>query len=143
MLRTLGAILAVLVCLACASPSSTRAPDPVPTDKPRTAAPSALAFDPVSGLAVVRLSDLPPEATHTVDLITANGPFPYDQDGATFDNREGILPTRPSGYYHEYTVVTPGSNDRGARRIVAGSPGEMYWTADHYLSFARILDDRR
>ena len=56
-----------------------------------------------------------------------------------FQNREGILPDRPTGYYREYTVRTPGASDRGARRIVAGSDGELYWTADHYASFAKIV----
>ena len=90
------------------------------------------------GLPVVALTELPPEAARTVGLILAGGPFPYRQDGAVFENRERLLPIRPSGYYREYTVVTPGSDDRGARRIVAGADGEMYWTADHYDSFAWI-----
>lgn len=94
--------------------------------------------DPLSGLPWVELSTLPPEAAETVDLIDAGGPFPEDRDGLTFQNREGILPDREQGYYHEYTVPTPGSDDRGARRIVTGSEGEFYWTADHYASFERI-----
>jgi ribonuclease T1 len=73
-----------------------------------------------------------------VVLIEAGGPFPYDRDGVVFENREGLLPARPSGYYHEYTVPTPGADDRGARRIVEGSGGELYWTADHYQTFERI-----
>jgi guanyl-specific ribonuclease Sa len=36
--------------------------------------------------------------------------------------------------------VTPGSEDRGARRIITGSAGEKYWTADHYASFSRIRE---
>ncbi len=91
-----------------------------------------------SGLPVVALEDLPPEAADTVRLIDSGGPFPYDQDGATFGNREGLLPDERSGYYREYTVETPGSDDRGARRIVGGDEGELYWTADHYASFAVI-----
>lgn len=94
--------------------------------------------DPDSGLPYVALADLPPEAIDTVDLIDAGGPFPYDKDGSTFGNYEGLLPDHESGYYEEYTVETPGSPDRGARRIVAGDAGELYWTADHYESFERI-----
>ncbi len=94
--------------------------------------------DDASGLPVVALDALPPEAAITIDLIQAGGPFPATQDGAVFENREGLLPTRERGYYHEYTVPTPGSDDRGARRIVSGANGEMYWTADHYDSFAWI-----
>lgn len=93
----------------------------------------------MSGLPWVDLADLPPEAADTVGLIDAGGPYPYDEDDGTFGNFEGILPDRPRGYYREYTVETPGSNDRGARRIVAGSEGELYWTADHYQSFERIM----
>lgn len=86
----------------------------------------------------VALSQLPPEAAQTVTLIQAGGPFPYDRDGVAFENREGLLPSEAAGYYHEYTVPTPGASDRGARRIIAGSGGELYWTADHYRTFERI-----
>jgi ribonuclease T1 len=88
---------------------------------------------------VVLLAELPPEAAETVDLIDAGGPFPApDRDGGTFGNREELLPDQPMGYYREYTVPTPGSGDRGARRIVAGDGDELYWTDDHYSSFSRI-----
>lgn len=80
--------------------------------------------------------DLPSQAHTTLDLIEQGGPYPYPQDGTTFQNREGILPSRSTGYYHEYTVETPGSDTRGARRIVTGEePQEDYYTADHYASF--------
>ncbi|ANH94224.1 ribonuclease [Streptomyces sp. SAT1] len=80
--------------------------------------------------------ELPSQAHHTLDLIDQGGPFPYDQDGVVFQNREGVLPSRSSGYYHEYTVVTPGSPTRGARRIVTGEKNqEDYYTADHYATF--------
>ncbi|ADI06048.1 putative guanyl-specific ribonuclease [Streptomyces bingchenggensis BCW-1] len=81
-------------------------------------------------------SDLPSQAHDTLDLIASGGPFPYPQDGTVFQNREGILPSQASGYYHEYTVKTPGSDTRGARRIVTGKKtDEDYYTADHYASF--------
>ena len=98
------------------------------------------ATDAASGLPVVRLAALPPEAARTVELIDAGGPFPEpDHDGGTFGNREELLPDQPMGYYREYTVPTPGVDDRGARRIVAGDDGEeLYWTDDHYSSFSRI-----
>lgn len=84
-------------------------------------------------------SDLPPQAYDTLDLIEAGGPFPYSQDGAVFQNREGVLPGRSTGYYHEYTVITPGSPTRGARRIVTGEEvQEDYYTADHYVTFDLI-----
>lgn len=90
------------------------------------------------GLPIVTLADLPPEAAETVALIADGGPYPYRQDGAAFENREGLLPDEPAGWYREYTVPTPGEGDRGARRIVTGMDGAMYWTADHYASFAWI-----
>lgn len=84
------------------------------------------------------LADLPAEAADTVALIDSGGPFPYAQDGVTFHNREGMLPSEPDGYYREYTVVTPGSPDRGARRIVAGEEGELFYTDDHYATFREV-----
>lgn len=83
------------------------------------------------------LDGLPPEALETLELIQRGGPFPYRQDGTVFQNREGLLPARPRGYYREYTVTTPGARDRGARRIVTGGdpPEVYYYTADHYRSF--------
>ncbi|MET8243814.1 ribonuclease domain-containing protein [Streptomyces sp. NPDC005202] len=84
-------------------------------------------------------SDLPSQAHDTLDLIDQGGPFPYSQDGTVFSNREGVLPKQPSGYYHEYTVITPGSPTRGARRIVTGEEYEEdYYTSDHYATFDLI-----
>ena len=115
-------------------------------------------FDPVvharenqrdDGVARVALTDLPPEARHTLQLIQHGGPYPHPhKDGSTFGNFEKQLPPRARGYYHEYTVPTPGSHDRGARRIIAGegrngdvaSSGEYYYTDDHYRSFRRIRE---
>jgi ribonuclease T1 len=94
--------------------------------------------DPDSGLPIVQVADLPPEAAETLAVIDSGGPFPYDRDGDTFQNREDILPAQHEGYYREYTVETPGSDEPGARRIVTGSNGEFYWTDDHYSSFSRI-----
>jgi len=89
-------------------------------------------------LPTVALAALPTEAATTVALIDSGGPFRFDRDGIVFENREGLLPGERSGYYHEYTVPTPGSADRGARRIIEGSAGELYWTGDHYRTFSRI-----
>jgi ribonuclease T1 len=94
-----------------------------------------------SGLPAIAVDELPPEARTTLDLIDAGGPFPYDRDGVVFQNRERILPARSRGYYHEYTVPTPGEDDRGARRIVTGGQGERYWTADHYDSFHVVTEE--
>jgi ribonuclease T1 len=92
-----------------------------------------------AALATVHQADLPPQARQTLALIAAGGPFPYAQDGVVFSNIEGLLPKESSRYYHEYTVVTPGSTDRGARRIIAGGGGERYYTDDHYSSFREVL----
>lgn len=83
---------------------------------------------------------LPAEAIATLELIEQGGPYPYRQDGSVFQNREGLLPDRPRGYYREYTVPTPGARDRGARRFVVGGdpPAVWYYTADHYRSFRPV-----
>ena len=90
--------------------------------------------------ATVAIHTLPQEAQQTIALIRAGGPFPYDRDGVVFGNRERLLPAKPKGYYREYTVRTPGARDRGARRIVKGAAGELYYTEDHYRSFRRIIE---
>jgi ribonuclease T1 len=94
--------------------------------------------DPDSGLPWVLEAELPPSGQETLALIDDGGPFPYDKDGSTFQNREGILPAADLGYYAEYTVPKPGEDDRGPWRLVTGADGEVYWTADHYSSFARV-----
>jgi ribonuclease T1 len=88
----------------------------------------------------IPVADLPPEVRATLASIRAGGPFPHPQDGRRFGNREKLLPRSARGYYREYTVPTPGARDRGARRIVAGKGGELYYTADHYRSFQRIRE---
>ena len=88
----------------------------------------------------VHVAALPREARDTLALIQKGGPFPYARDGVVFGNREGQLPRRKRGYYHEYTVKTPGAHDRGARRIVVGERGEIYYSDDHYRSFRRVVD---
>lgn len=93
-----------------------------------------------TGIEVIAVADLPPEGRTTLALIKSGGPLPYSRDGTVFSNYEGLLPARPGGYYHEYTVITPGSHDRGARRIVAGGGGEYYYTDDHYRSFKLIQE---
>ena len=86
------------------------------------------------------LRDLPLEGRQTLQLIEQGGPFPHAQDHRVFGNREGLLPKKPRGYYREYTVKTPGARDRGARRIVRGEAGEVYYTEDHYRSFRRVRE---
>jgi ribonuclease T1 len=99
---------------------------------------------PAALLQTVALANLPSQAQETERLIRAGGPFPYEKDGSRFGNRERLLPVQPRGYYREYTVKTPGSRDRGARRIVCGgqeptNPDACFYTDDHYASFRRIV----
>ncbi len=90
----------------------------------------------------ILFAQLPPEGRETLQLIQRGGPFPYPRDGVVFSNFERILPKQARGYYHEYTVKTPGISHRGARRIVCGEVPECYYTADHYKSFKRIVEAR-
>jgi ribonuclease T1 len=94
----------------------------------------------------VFVQQLPPEAQQTLVLIHQSGPFPYKRDGIVFGNREKQLPVKPRGHYREYTVPTPGAENRGARRIVCGgkkpsTPDFCYYTADHYQSFQLIRNE--
>ncbi|MFT4242128.1 MAG: ribonuclease [Acidovorax sp.] len=92
----------------------------------------------------IALAELPPQGRATYALIREVGPFPYDKDGSVFGNRERLLPVHKRGYWREYTVRTPGSRDRGARRIVCGgkprTPDACYYTSDHYASFREIIE---
>ncbi|WP_168790060.1 ribonuclease [Paraburkholderia aromaticivorans] len=95
-------------------------------------------------LGTVTKAQLPGEAAETLRLIKAGGPFPFGEDGVVFRNSAGLLPQHPRGYYHTYTVRTPGSTDRGQRRIICGGPrrqtGDCYYTDDYYVSFKRIAE---
>lgn len=94
---------------------------------------------PRSGLPTVQASALPAEATSVLALIDAGGPFRYVQDGTVFNNFEGRLPQRATGYYHEYTVPTPGMANRGTRRLIVGRDGDVYYTGDHYQTFRQVI----
>ncbi|MFF2849058.1 ribonuclease domain-containing protein [Streptomyces sp. NPDC058001] len=115
-----------------------------PTAVAAEAAPAPVTARSASTLSVAAVgsicySALPSQAYTTLDLIAKGGPYPYPQDGGVFQNREGVLPAQSSGYYHEYTVKTPGSSTRGARRIVTGKAvDEDYYTADHYVTFKLV-----
>ncbi len=106
---------------------------------PATTLAEDLTAVPFSDLDTMTLDELPPEAVDTINLILEGGPYPFGKDDSVFQNREGYLPDFERGHYREYTVITPGSDDRGARRIVAGQRGEIYYTSDHYNSFREVL----
>ncbi|MFI1967493.1 hypothetical protein BLA24_28880 [Streptomyces cinnamoneus] len=135
-LTVLLATLPLLLLPACVSGGQK-------TEKPRTTAatPTDTGATPswAKGMKTVREDRLPPEARRTLDLIAKGGPFPYPKDGTVFGNHENRLPRQPRGYYHEYTVPTPGSRDRGARRIIAGEHSERYYTSDHYETFEAVV----
>ena len=103
----------------------------------------AKGFFEASDVGSIALSDLPNQGQDTHRLIYQGGPFPFDKDGVVFGNRERLLPLSKRGYYREYTVKTPGSRDRGARRIICGGPATTpdacFYTADHYASFRKIV----
>lgn len=132
-ITTLGGAAALLSVLLVGAPAATAGAT--------TAAPvAASSLSSVASVGSVCYSALPPQAHDTLDLIAKGGPFPYSQDGVVFQNREGVLPSQSTGYYHEYTVITPGSPTRGARRIVTGQKTqEDYYTSDHYATF-RLID---
>ena len=122
------------------APSTIATPTSTPTGVPGRSVPDRSGHDEVPPIASIAL---PPEAADVLRRIAAGGPFEHRQDGGTFQNRERRLPRQPRGYYREYTVDTPGENDRGARRIVTGGdpPSEYYYTDDHYRSFTRFEPD--
>ncbi|BBX84992.1 ribonuclease domain-containing protein [Mycolicibacterium aubagnense] len=127
---TCGTALLLTLAPACAKQSATPT-GPSPTAKS------------TSGLPVCQLSSLPAEAGTTVNLIHHGGPFPSSRDGIVFGNFEHRLPNQQRGYYHEYTVPTPGAKTRGTRRVITGgepptSPPEFYYTGDHYETFCQI-----
>lgn len=139
--RTVRAVLVALACvlLVGAFYALTHGPTTAEPGGQPTSAPSAQ----LRSGSTVAVADLPPEARHTLELIRAGGPFPYSRDGVVFQNREGLLPREKGGYYHEYTVPTPGEGDRGARRVITGHAGELYYTDDHYASFRAIEEPAR
>jgi ribonuclease T1 len=125
---------AILMLFACDRPSPPRIFDTPTATSDAVRARESTKKDEIDA------ANLPAEARYTLQRIRKGGPFPYARDGTVFGNREGMLPATPRGYYHEYTVKTPGERDRGARRIVAGKNGEYYYTDDHYRSFRRIRE---
>jgi ribonuclease T1 len=145
LLAIFGAVVAIFVSLWAARENKRAESRPAETRAERTVPPPVepppVAATPSQGH---HLPDLVPddaeraEIVKTLRLIKIGGPFPHRQDGVVFANREHRLPQKPRGYYHEYTVNTPGERTRGARRIVRGGSGEIYYTNDHYRTFVRL-----
>ncbi|KOV58903.1 ribonuclease domain-containing protein [Streptomyces sp. MMG1121] len=141
--RALAGVLAVVLAVllaGCSSGSPTRAGSSAGASTgPRPSGTPVSAPAWAHGMGTVGESQLPAEARRTLALIDKGGPFPYAKDGVVFGNFEGHLPRHRRGWYHEYTVKTPGARDRGAQRIVTGQSGEIYYTDDHYNSFRAVL----
>jgi ribonuclease T1 len=146
-LAILAAVIAVVVTTWMQRGDAPRASNPAPTAQTKTVAPPTSNPIPTAQreTAAPRYNlDQVPEAEReqlrqTLRLIDAGGPFPYPRkDGTVFGNRENRLPRQPRGFYREYTVLTPGASNRGARRVVQGKGGETYYTNDHYASFIRL-----
>ena len=133
-----AAALAVVVAVALIVVAVTRGGEGIQNSAADFRPPAKTTVSPPSGMPIVALDRLPKEAQRVVEKIETGGSFQHRQDGAVFANRERRLPRRAAGYYREYTVPTPGATDRGARRIIAGAQGELYYTADHYASFQWI-----
>ena len=134
MARVAAVKLALTGALLAAAISGPLAQARTQADRPRESSPRA----------VIRVAELPREGRATYELIRQGGPFPSGKDGVVFGNRERLLPPERRGFYREYTVPTPGSRDRGARRIVCGgpklAPQACYYSADHYASFRVIVE---
>ncbi|MFC5578856.1 ribonuclease domain-containing protein [Lysobacter niabensis] len=142
-MRHLVWILVALLVLGLWLGAQQRAPSPLDspagTSGPLRSLPTAADGD--TGTTSTTLpAFLPAEAHEVLRRIAQGGPFEHRQDGGVFQNRERQLPPQPRGYYREYTVETPGSRDRGARRIITGGqpPREYWYTDDHYRSFRRF-----
>jgi guanyl-specific ribonuclease Sa len=85
-----------------------------------------------------KTAELPDGVQATLDRIARGESYPHRDDGTVFGNREGLLPAQPAGYYREFVHPTPGVRGPGARRLVVGRAGEVYYTRDHYRSFTRL-----
>lgn len=137
-MRPLKSLILLAIILAALALWNRHGETPQPRVAPTPSAPGQTAIaNPPADM-------LPPEAHDTLGRIARGGPFEHDQDGAVFGNYEGLLPKQPRGYYHEYTVETPGARNRGARRIITGGtpPVMWYYTDDHYRSFRRLETGR-
>lgn len=78
------------------------------------------------------------DVSPTLARIRRGESFPHRNDGSVFQNREGRLPRKPSGYYTEYVHPTPKLRGPGPQRIILGKEQECYYTPDHYRSFQRL-----
>ena len=142
-MRLAAALIGLVAVSGCAGAATDTGAGAVGAGQPAAVQESQYAdlapAEPATDLSTMTVEQLPPEGIETLELIASDAPFPYGKDGSTFSNREGILPQQPTGFYAEYTVDTPGSDDRGARRIIGGDDGSRFYTSDHYSSFREVV----
>ncbi|MCM2356850.1 MAG: RHS domain-containing protein [Geobacteraceae bacterium] len=74
----------------------------------------------------------------TLKRINSGVKYPHGNDGGVFENREGLLPRKNSGYYKEHVVPTPNTNGPGPQRVVTGQGGEVFYTPNHYKTFIPV-----
>lgn len=92
----------------------------------------------VSRLPLRSLCALPAQAADEWRVIASGQRPAHAQDGTVFENAGKQLPVERGAYYHEYTVETPGTTSRGARRLITGLGHELYYTDDHYRTFVVV-----
>ncbi len=137
-MNSISKLFTVVSCIAATVLFSTTSPVlGIPTAISFT--PPTLRSSPTKQIPPISIDKLPPEASQTIQLIEQGGKFPYRQDGTVFRNLERRLPAAPLRTYHEYTVTTPGSPTRGARRIITAPQRVYYYTGDHYRSFQKVV----
>lgn len=83
-------------------------------------------------------NELTSELKPTLRRISEGEKFPHRNDGSIFKNYTDVLPKQDAGYYREFVHPTPGVKGPGARRLVIGKGGDIWFTADHYKTFIRI-----
>ena len=128
--------LLAAVVVGCSAPGNVAAAGSNATTAPMTVMATTQSS---VGLVTIQENELPTQARKTLKLIDSGGPFPFSRDGIVYHNNSGALPHHKDGWYHEYTVATPGAQGRGPRRIVCGSDSTCFWTPDHYSTFKRII----
>ena len=137
-MNSIGRLFTIASCIAATVIFSTTLPvRGIPTTISFT--PPTLRSSFTRQIPPISINKLPPEVSQTIELIEQGGKFPYRQDGTVFSNREHRLPAAPPRTYHEYTVKTPGSPNRGARRIITAPQRIYYYTGDHYRSFQKVV----
>ncbi|GLH73238.1 hypothetical protein GETHLI_17400 [Geothrix limicola] len=119
-----GAVV-LLSALACGSGAPAPAPPPVQAQ----AAPR---------------DSIPPYVRETLAYVRQHGYAPPGfVGGRVFGNYEGQLPRynvrRKRIEYREWDVMPKAEgHNRGAERLITGSDGRAWYTADHYRSFTEV-----